>query len=80
MIHSESKQPNKKNKMVSTDSDLSSSDINTDKTGTDKNSDLTQIIKPEKNSNTNKFDKPKRETNPDKTSIDIESDKTKKEK
>lgn len=54
-------------------------DTDADKTGTDKNSDATQIVKPSKDAEDGKFDKPKREKNPDRTGIDTESDKTKKE-
>ena len=61
-------------------SDCSSKDNDADKTGTDKNSDSTQIIKIDKDTAGGKFDKPKRETDPDRTGIDTESDKTKKEK
>lgn len=53
-------------------------DTDADKTGTDKNSDATQIVKPGKKAEDGKFDKPKREKNPDRTGIDTNSDKTKK--
>ncbi|MBL7936380.1 MAG: hypothetical protein JNM51_11305 [Bacteroidia bacterium] len=54
------------------------SDTDADKTGTDKNSDATQIVKSGKKAEDGKFDKPKREKNPDRTGIDTNSDKTKK--
>ena len=53
-------------------------DIDADKSGTDTNSDTTNPNGAEKSKGTNKFDKPKREPNPDRTGIDIKSDKTKK--
>lgn len=80
MVPSENKQPKKSNKNVSGNSDCSSSDNDADKTGTDKNSDATHQVKQKENEGLNKFDKPKREPNPDRTGIDTESDKTKKEK
>lgn len=55
-----------------TDSDHSGSDCDNDKTETG--------AEPDSNaSKRNKFDKPKREKNPDRTGIDINSDKIKKE-
>ena len=80
MTTSESKQPEKGSKVIGTDSDYSSADNDSDKTITNKNFNSTQIAKTEEGIVDGKFDIPKRETNPDKTGIDTESDKTKKEK
>lgn len=54
-------------------SDNTGPDEDADKSGSDVNSD------PTKRDGENKFDKPKREVNPDRTDIDTESDKTKRE-
>lgn len=45
-------------------------DSDADKTGTDKDSDKTQLPDPKKDDE--KFDKPKREPDPDRTDIDIQ--------
>ncbi len=45
-------------------------DSDADKSGTDKDSDKTQVPDPKKDEE--KFDKPKRETDPDRTDIDIQ--------
>jgi len=54
-------------------------DNDADKTGTDMGADKTQPGGAKKGKGASKFDKPKREPNPDRTGIDIHSDKTKKE-
>ena len=59
--------------------DNTSLDNDADKSGTDTNSDTTNPKGAEKGKSSNKFDKPKREPSPDRTGIDIKSDKTKKE-
>lgn len=63
--------------LITKSSDCSSKDNDADKTGTDKDSDSTDIVNTE--SEASKFDKPKRERNPDRTGIDTNADKTKKE-
>jgi hypothetical protein len=50
-------------------------DSNADKTGTDKDSDKTQVPDPKKDNE--RFNKPKRETDPDTTGINISKDRNK---
>jgi hypothetical protein len=76
------KKKDKKNttdKLPICNADNTGLDNDADKSGTDINSDTTNPNGAKKSKGVNKFDKPKREPNPDRTGIDIKSDKTKKE-
>ncbi len=80
MTNQEKSRIEKGNKVASNESNCTISNYTTDKNETNNNFNSTQIVKSELGINDGKFDIPKRETNPNKTGIDTESDKTKKEK